>query len=162
MIIAGVSLILLNMSLNEVHLGYSSKDKYVSFELDSDFVGPVFLYYELSGFWGNYRTFVESKDDFVFSSTFAKYNCEASKFQEDVGMVRPGDGDFARLVARSDAGQSNEGTVLRPCGMVALTFFMDEYKLIYESRDHAVISLDQSDLSWLSDDDVLREKLVTS
>eukprot|EP00746_Dinoflagellata_sp_MGD_P121210 gnl/MRDRNA2_/MRDRNA2_56457_c0_seq1.p1 gnl/MRDRNA2_/MRDRNA2_56457_c0~~gnl/MRDRNA2_/MRDRNA2_56457_c0_seq1.p1 ORF type:complete len:597 (-),score=87.71 gnl/MRDRNA2_/MRDRNA2_56457_c0_seq1:19-1686(-) len=155
MIALGISFLIMDANLQDIRLEYSSKDKLIRFDLENDMAGPVFLYYELSGFYGNYRSFVESKDDFVFSSTFAKYNCEMSKFKDDVGFVRPDDTAFERLVEKTS-------TELRPCGMVALTFFMDEYSLVYESGDNALVTLDESDISWLSDDDILDSKMVTS
>eukprot|EP00904_Undaria_pinnatifida_P002098 jgi/Undpi1/1188/HiC_scaffold_10.g04650.m1 len=95
----------------------------ISFDVGEDISGPVYVYYELSNFYQNHATYVESVDqDQLLGST----------------STSSVDDNCTPLVYNGSA-------VLHPCGLIANTLFNDIFTV---TSNHV---MDETDIAWDSD-----------
>jgi len=144
--IGGV-LVSASTAMFERRIAYKAGDSALDLQLESDVEGPVHISYVLHGFFANNKAYVESKDNFLIGSMASKYTCQGSKSQADVQWRRGGDEDYLRLL---HAGE------FRPCGLVAMSMFFDEYKLVNLDTNETV-SLDRGDLALAADADIFKD-----
>lgn len=82
----------------------------ISMEVPADMKSPVLLYYELTGFYQNYRAYSVSRDELQL-----------------MGQPLSEQSDWAKLYCQPLVKLGN--LTLNPCGLVANTFFNDVIKL---------------------------------
>mmetsp|Transcript_150623 Transcript_150623/g.280778 ORF Transcript_150623/g.280778 Transcript_150623/m.280778 type:complete len:283 (-) Transcript_150623:107-955(-) len=120
------------------------------FSLEEDMRNKVFLWYELQGMHVNQKRFIESRDGDIAGGFPTRYSCDSAETIEQVRWRRPGDDDFYALLGNSS---------FRPCGLIALAMFADEFKL--ETIDGVEMRLDQSGLA-LPGEDAIYDRTVAS
>lgn len=146
----GAAVLALSSSSKEHHIVYSPEENSTTFTLEEDMPAPVYMYYELNNWYGNYRKFGESRDNFLVGTSLMRYACDDAETQADVQEIRTKDPYFQKIVSAS--GEEN----LRPCGLVALAMFTDKYVL---DQDGSQVELDSSDIAWPKDIDYLSKKM---
>lgn len=180
----GVVHVAIQRSIFELAVAYDHSTQRHDFTLNSDWPGPVFVYYELDNFHAPYRTFVESKDHFIVGSGFSKYNCKGAESRAHALRIRPGDEMFATLTeGKAMSGIQNKtaegvlkrladsdpsmlaNSMIRPCGFAAFSVFLDRFELYRTanaSESNAKeerLLLDETDLALDGDRELFRKKI---
>jgi len=104
---------------------------------------PVFLYYQLEGFYQNHRRYVKSRDDFQLEGT------EQSSFPVVESDVEPASSHACNPWVIVD------GLVQYPCGLVARSVFNDSFHLFQKTTEgnFEPLQMDESAaaIAWDSD-----------
>ena len=90
--------------------------------LEDDIDAPVFVYYQLDGFFQNSRRYLKSKetDQLTGDDINAHDNCEPAETNKEMG--------FSSTQKALDGNTVlNQNDIAVPCGLVAKTFFNDEF-----------------------------------
>jgi len=103
----------------------------ITFNIDKDFSGPLYVYYEMSNFYQNHRRYVNSKDSTQLAGT--QISSETT------------------LATSCITSYKNGSQIINPCGLIANSFFNDVIYLTSNKSTPSSISLDESDISWPSD-----------
>lgn len=100
----------------------------ITFELEKDFLGSVYMYYGLSNFYQNHRRYVKSRDDDqLLGKLEIQPSSDCDPFARD-GQNRP----------------------IAPCGAIANSLFNDTLQLIWNDQNSAVPLLNYN-IAWPSD-----------
>ncbi|XP_013382591.1 cell cycle control protein 50A [Lingula anatina] len=109
----------------------------ISFELEEDFVGEVYMYYALTNFYQNHRRYVKSRDDNQLlgeSVPTLNADCKPFRYENDTTDIQQG--PYA------------------PCGAIANSLFSDSLTLSYNGADNTTntpVPLLNTGLVWESD-----------
>lgn len=95
----------------------------LTFNIEEDMDGPVYLYYQLENFYQNHRRYVKSRSD--------------SQLRGDI----LGEGDLSDC----DPLKERDGKILSPCGLIAQSFFNDVITVTSGE------TLDETGIAWKSD-----------
>ncbi|OAD77697.1 hypothetical protein PHYBLDRAFT_164593 [Phycomyces blakesleeanus NRRL 1555(-)] len=113
----------------------------IDFTVPSTMTGPVFMYYRLTNFYQNRRQYIKSYDadqllGKAISSSTAQSNCDP-------------------------AGQTEEGLIVYPCGLIANSMFNDTFSNITQiDGDNAVLyEFSSTNVAWPTDTE--KYKLTT-
>lgn len=117
----------------------------ITFNVAKKMESPVMLYYQLNNFYQNHRRYVKSK-----SST--QLNGEVLTTEE-----LKNSGDCDPIYTMKDLGKEttydgteiSENAPANPCGLIAKSFFNDEYKLL--TNDDKEIDIDETNIAWEAD-----------
>ena len=90
--------------------------------LEDDIDSPVFVYYQLDGFFQNSRRYLKSKetDQLTGDDIKAHDNCEPAETNKEMGFS-------STQKALDDNTVLNPNDIAVPCGLVAKTFFNDRF-----------------------------------
>jgi hypothetical protein len=117
-----------------IGMNYNANDNCtISFEAPRDMKPPILIYYELTNFYQNHRSYSKSRDDFQLA-----------------GQV--GNQDSLQAVA-CDPLNKLDDIILNPCGMIANTFFNDKFNLVPGAVDDKGVNLTmlEEGIAWTSD-----------
>lgn len=104
----------------------------IPFELVSEFIGKVYMYYGLTNFYQNHRRYVKSRDDTQLLGQLSKIvssDCEPFAYDEEDKLP------------------------IAPCGAIANSLFSDELTL-YSSKHNTPVPLLKTGIAWPSDKDI--------
>lgn len=157
-----------NRQYQRVNVGQT---KYVTFDVQKDMEGPIFLYYQLENFYQNHRRYVKSRDDEQLRGTDSyvkgKNNDMSAAFNADTDMNSVRNNDFSSCsplampnnVESSSCqwnstslhdGRSIPCKIQWPCGLIAGSFFNDVFEL-WNQSDVAPLAWSETDIAWESD-----------
>lgn len=106
----------------------------IPFELTSEFVGNVYMYYGLTNFYQNHRRYVKSRDDAQLLGQLSpepSTDCAPFAYDETNGTKTP----------------------IAPCGAIANSLFSDELTLFSKKHDDLVPLL-KTGIAWPSDKNI--------
>lgn len=150
--------ILLTVSVEEVVVKYSHRHMQQAWKLDKDLKGPVYVMYELPTMYLNHKSAVIGKDAFLWKSFLVnENNCRNAETTQDVYERRFGDELFLGMVNGSVYDVSLP-TDFRPCGLVAIAMFTDEFRLF--DGTGSSVTMDQTDLALKKDQDIYEKKIL--
>mmetsp|Transcript_11431 Transcript_11431/g.26426 ORF Transcript_11431/g.26426 Transcript_11431/m.26426 type:complete len:280 (-) Transcript_11431:75-914(-) len=129
----------------------------ITFTLDEDFSGDVVVWYELPEMYVNQKRYIENKPGPIWDNIMAKYTCEDAETIDDFRYRR---GDDTAFMTQVEQAATASGGKVHPCGLVSLSMFTDRYELSRVDPDTAVIELDESDLSFESEDFFWEDRLL--
>ena len=116
----------------------------VNLEVMEDMKGPVYLFYEIFGFYINHKEFVRSK---IFSSLRNENDddseylkCEGAQFMYQVKE----DGIYKTV---NDSPLKNNSLAI-PCGLYAKYRFTDEFKIHNKSNENNLIEYSSKGISY--------------
>lgn len=109
----------------------------VQFDIDRDFSGPLYVYYQLTNFYQNHRRYVTSRDT----------NQLAGEQSSEDELKNAG-------CSQEYLAPDMDHVILNPCGLIANSFFTDVFFLT--SAPKSDMELDESGIAWESD----KEKFV--
>ncbi|XP_065348535.1 cell cycle control protein 50A isoform X2 [Cloeon dipterum] len=101
----------------------------ITFTLDKDFAGKVYMYYGLTNFYQNHRRYVKSRDD-----------------SQLLGRLNPKPSSDCNPFTTTNA---NDTRAIAPCGAIANSLFNDEIELI--SVKLGPVKLLNTGIAWPSD-----------
>lgn len=151
--VLGILLAVYTAEVKEARIRYD--DKCTTFNTNCPVVltvedkleAPVYIYYMLKGFNQNHRKYVTSKDEDqlkgkarTISELAESDSCEVYVKNEDASQTVSVDGP--NLVADEP---------LIPCGLIAATYFNDEFSI--KDPDGNAISISDAGIAWDSDDE---------
>eukprot|EP00981_Chlorochromonas_danica_P001856 scaffold386_cov174-Ochromonas_danica.AAC.30 len=109
----------------------------VTFNVDDDVTGPIYVYYELRNFYQNHRRYVSSVD---YTQMSGQSVSETTLDSTCVDKVK------------------NGSLLLNPCGLIANSYFTDVFSLDSTASSPAnTFDLDESGITWKSDDDKFKQ-----
>ena len=125
MIILGIVLLVYSSKIKTAEVDYTDCNinlycnKKITIEDDID--APVFIYYQLDGFYQNARRYIRSKEiDQLTGDDIKKHdNCEPAEKNKDMG--------FPANKTALDGSDLDDNSFAIPCGLMAKTFFNDSY-----------------------------------
>ena len=149
-IILGIVLLVYSNKVHTAELDYTdcaldaTCTKTITLEEDID--SPVFVYYQLIGFFQNSRRYVKSKeiDQLTGDDIKAHDNCEPAETNEQMALPY----GLKALDGTSDLTLTNTAV---PCGLMAKTFFNDTYKLKINEVDKEI---DETNIAFDKDKDL--------
>ncbi|KAJ1568520.1 hypothetical protein HK405_000994, partial [Cladochytrium tenue] len=120
----------------------------ITFTIDSDMEGPVFMYYRLTNFYQNHRRYVKS-----FDLNQLKNNLGLSSVSTNCNpLSTPGqasDGSYPWVTSFDSQAQ------IYPCGLIANSYFNDDISDLYSvNKSGSTYSFSQSGIAWSADSSV--------
>mmetsp|Transcript_12255 Transcript_12255/g.23261 ORF Transcript_12255/g.23261 Transcript_12255/m.23261 type:complete len:205 (-) Transcript_12255:490-1104(-) len=118
-------------------------------EIDlEDMEEPVLLYYELTGFYQNYRLYIKSR-------SFDQLKGEDLSKDELVECKPAVTAREMDVYMTLDNSKLDSGDVANPCGLVAKSYFNDTFSL---ARLNETYDISEEGIAWESDLDLLYER----
>ena len=145
-IILGIVLLVISSKVKSVEYDYTNcnMDKICTrnIPIDKDIDGPVFIYYQLDGFYQNSRRYVKSKslDQLTNQDLEDKGDCEPAVYNSEMG--------FGDRKAWDNSSDLVPGKIAVPCGLIAKTFFNDTYTFY---RNNELLEVNEHDISFEKD-----------
>eukprot|EP00746_Dinoflagellata_sp_MGD_P012334 gnl/MRDRNA2_/MRDRNA2_126262_c0_seq1.p1 gnl/MRDRNA2_/MRDRNA2_126262_c0~~gnl/MRDRNA2_/MRDRNA2_126262_c0_seq1.p1 ORF type:complete len:357 (+),score=60.43 gnl/MRDRNA2_/MRDRNA2_126262_c0_seq1:141-1211(+) len=155
--------------VKELVIEYGINDEFIDFEVTEDMTGEVFFYYSLSGFYGNYRNYVENRENLIVGSALMKYRCKGEgapaqtldhalklrngvKTPEKFADLQTFANFTTNVINDGDGAPESapDGQTLFPCGLVAFSMFADEYSL-YNVEAEEKVPMNFDNIAWSSD-----------
>lgn len=157
--------------VQEEVLEYGTSDKSKEFTIKEDMTSDVFFYYGLDNFYGNYRNFVENREDKVVPSTLMRYKCNQALTIDDAERMRTSPQNFEDIGKYLTPDALHPGNIdsvtgeqqeMYPCGLVALSMFLDEYSLykVAGEGEFQEVALNTSGIAWESDMKIFNEEFL--
>ena len=112
---------------------YSTCNCTLNFNLSTDYVAPVYIYYGLGNFYQNHRRYVKSRDDNQLLGqimTTSTINSDCSPYA-----------------------YNNYSLIYAPCGAIANSLFNDDFNVVFNNNSVSV-PLIRTGIAWTSDKDV--------
>jgi len=126
------------------------------FRVDQDIFEDIMVHYELPNVMMNHKSFVESKDPRAMYKALSSASCSKADSLRWLDWRRGSDVDFtARMHQVAESG-------IRPCGLVALSFFTDQFELYSSSMNTSSwepVQVDSSDLALPADSEAYEGKI---
>jgi len=128
---AGVGMVMLASNILEVQVPYTLSDTSIEFTIERDLTAPVYVFYDLANMALNHKSIVKSKDDDLYSAFFPVKCTGAEEDDFDEVAARRGAWDpvFHKLMEASRHRNPAFRDAFKPCGLMSLAMFMDEYEL---------------------------------
>ena len=121
----------------------------INITLDEDIDSPVFVYYQLDGFFQNSRRYVKSKNvKQLMGETDSTDDCDPVETNEKTGFIFSLDNKLL-----------NQSANAIPCGLMAKTFFNDTFNF---SIDNEKIDVDISDIAFEKDKELYGKNINIS
>ena len=152
-IILGIVLLVYSAKVHSVEVDYtdcklddSTSPCIRTITLEEDIDAPVFVYYQLIGFFQNSRRYVKSKetDQLTGDDINAHDNCEPAETNSEMGFPN----DKKAIDETTNLIGSN---IAVPCGLMAKTFFTDSFDFTINSIPTEV---DQTNIAFAKDKDL--------
>ena len=152
-IILGIVLLVYSAKVHSVEVDYtdcklddSTSPCTRTITLEEDIDAPVFVYYQLIGFFQNSRRYVKSKetDQLTGDDINAHDNCEPAETNSEMG--------FPNVQQAIDRTTTLIGSnIAVPCGLMAKTYFTDSFD--FKIND-ASTDVDQTNIAFAKDKDL--------
>ena len=124
-IILGIILLIYSNKVKSAEVEYTDCDLNINCDkkiaIEDDIDAPVFVYYQLNGFFQNSRRYVKSKeiDQLTGDDITIHENCEPAEKNKDMG--------FPNNKKALDGSDLDDNSFAVPCGLMAKTFFNDTF-----------------------------------
>ena len=124
-IILGIILLIYSNKVKSAEVEYTDCDLNINCDkkitIEDDIDAPVFVYYQLNGFFQNSRRYVKSKeiDQLTGDDITIHENCEPAEKNKDMG--------FPSNKKALDVSDLDDNSFAVPCGLMAKTFFNDTF-----------------------------------
>jgi len=145
-IILGIVLLVYSNKVKSAEVEYTdctlNEECHKSITLEDDIDSPVFVYYQLDGFFQNSRRYVKSKetDQLTGDDISAHDDCEPAERNKDMG--------FSENKLAIDNTTLDPNAIAIPCGLMAKTFFNDSFKFKNGSKD---LPVDETNIAFGKD-----------
>lgn len=150
-----IAALLLSTSVSDIVVPYTEGLTEKEFDVGEALTGPVHVKYELPNVLLNHKTAVAGKDSFVWTPfMMGEYQCDSAETLQDASWRRP-EAQFQAML--SGGGSSQLPNLFRPCGLVALAMFTDDFTL---ERDGATVEMKQTELTLPKDDEIYEKKIL--
>ena len=146
-IILGIVLLVYSNKVKSAKIDYTdcalgqNCNKHITLEEDID--SPVFVYYQLDGFYQNSRRYVKSKetDQLTGDDITAHKNCEPAEKNSEMGFA-------SDQLALDGSTTLDPNSTAVPCGLMAKTFFNDTFKF---NINNNLLPVDETNIAFAKD-----------
>jgi preprotein translocase subunit SecG len=150
-IVLGIVLLVYSNKVHSAELDYTDcaldTSCTKSLTLEEDIDSPVFVYYQLNGFFQNSRRYVKSKetDQLTGDDINAHDNCEPAEKNSEMGLP------YGATAIDDSHSTLPDNNIAVPCGLIAKTYFNDTFtfKIGLDNVD-----IDQSNIAFAKDKDL--------
>ena len=117
-------------------------------KLEKDIKGPVYVYYQLTNFYQNHRSYVKSRS---YDQTRGNY-LEPKKMTDCDPIMLVGDLADKQRISVSGKKMNKEWPAI-PCGLIAKSIFNDHFTFWKKESDTKKVNqtIDITDIAWESD-----------
>ena len=155
-IVLGIIILVFSNKIEEISYRYDEecKDKAdctITLKVNNKMDPNIMVYYQLDGFYQNHRRYVKSKSDDQLNGKDISY--EAMKDSQDCDPVITNK-DMGKTKSVLDNKDLKEDDVAIPCGLIAKSYFNDNFKdWKYKDKfgDIQVINVNEKDIAWKAD-----------
>ena len=156
-IVLGIIILIFSNKIEEVSYRYDEVCKgksecQITLKIKNNMEKDIMVYYQLNGFYQNHRRYFKSKSDDQLNGKDITY--EAMKDSQDCDpVITNKDMEKTKSITNKDL---QEKDVAIPCGLIAKSFFNDNYKkweLLskFEDDNHEIINVNESNIAWKAD-----------
>jgi preprotein translocase subunit SecG len=150
-LVLGIVLLIYSNKVKSVELDYTdcgiTQNCIRQINIDEKIDGPVFVYYQLNGFFQNSRRYVKSKniDQLQGNEISDKEDCSPAVYNKDMDL-----GDKTAM----DGSDLVPDAVAIPCGLMAKTFFNDTYSFSINGEN---LYVNEKDITFEKDRDLFKK-----
>ena len=154
-IILGIVLLVYSNKIKSVELDYTNCGTTNlcnrTINIDENIDGPVFVYYQLDGFFQNSRRYLKSKnmDQLQGKEISDKDDCSPAIYNKDM--------DFGDKTSLNNTALSPNDVAI-PCGLMAKTFFNDTYDF---SINGEPLFVNETEITFAKDRDLYKKNYNT-
>jgi hypothetical protein len=114
--------------------------------IKEDISKPVYVYYQLDGFFQNSRRYVKSKEvaQLTGDKPYSKENCDPVETNEEMGFSN-------ETKSMNNETYLNPSDIAIPCGLMAKTFFNDNFSFFIKEEEVEEIVVDQKNIAFDKD-----------
>ena len=154
-IVLGIIILVFSNKIEEISHRYDEECKgksicQIKLKVEKDMEKNIMVYYQLDGFYQNHRRYVKSKSDDQLNGKDISF--EAMKDSQDCDPV----------ITNKEMGKTEsitgatlaENDVAIPCGLIAKSFFNDnfrDWKIIDSFGDISTLKVDETNIAWKAD-----------
>ena len=154
-IVLGIIILIFSNKIEEISLRYDEKCTgettcTIKLKVEKNMEKNIMVYYQLDGFYQNHRRYVKSKSDDQLNGKDISF--EAMKDSQDCDPV----------ITNKEMGKTEsitgatlaENDVAIPCGLIAKSFFNDnfrDWKIIDSFGDISTLKVDETNIAWKAD-----------
>ena len=157
-IVLGIIILIFSNKIEEVSYRYDEVCKgksecQITLKIKNYMEKDIMVYYQLNGFYQNHRRYVKSKSDDQLNGKDITY--EAMKDSQDCDPVITNK-DMEKTISITNK-ELQEKDVAIPCGLIAKSFFNDNYKKwellskFEDDNNHEIINVNESNIAWKAD-----------
>jgi hypothetical protein len=154
----GVALIAINANIVEVTQRYDNLAVCstlpgtctVKFTIDKDMEQPIFLYYEIENFYQNHRRYINSRSSTQLAGESATSSSDIKTLEDACSPVVTNSEMGKTVGADGTTALASTSAIAIPCGLIAKSFFNDEYTL-YKADGTTQVTIDETNIAWPSD-----------
>ena len=156
-IILGIVLLVYSKKVHSTEIRYDNECDLNStctkiFKLEENIDKPVFVYYQLDGFYQNSRRYLKSKNiDQLRGIKETTEDCEPCQKIKDM--------DLPNLIAADNNSILNDSFSAIPCGLMAKTFFNDTFEF---TINNSSVLVDESNIAFDKDRDLYKKNFDLS
>ena len=156
-LVLGIILLVYSNKVKTVELDYTDCNDETpcirQIKIDEKIDGPVFVYYQLNGFFQNSRRYVKSKniDQLQGNEISDTEDCSPAIYNKDM--------DLNELKAIDQQTPLDPDAVAVPCGLMAKTFFNDTYAF---KINNAPLDVKETDITFEKDRDLFKKNYSLS
>ena len=155
-IILGIILLVYSNKVHSSELEYTdcplNSTCHLNITIQEKIDKPVFVYYQLDGFYQNSRRYLKSKNiDQLRGNKDDTEDCEPCQKNKDM--------DLPSLLALDNKTTLNENASAIPCGLMAKTFFNDTFEFSINSSS---LLVDETNIAFDKDRDLFKKNLDKS
>jgi hypothetical protein len=153
-IILGIILLAFSSKVKSVEIRYDEncgtyKKCIIQRKIEEKIEKPVFIYYQLDGFFQNSRRYLQSKNrDQLRGKKDTVSDCKPVETNKELGFTTSYNG-----------GSLDPNDHAIPCGLVAKSFFNDTYEI---KINNEVVEIDETDISFAKDRDLYKQNIDLS
>ena len=159
-IVLGIIILIYSNQIEEVSYRYDEKCKTekasdnsceIELKIENDMEPKIMIYYQLNGFYQNHRRYVKSKSDAQLSGK--DISLEEMKDSQDCDPAVTNEDMDKKMSIGANPVQLNPKDVAIPCGLIAKSYFNDDFKEWKIIRDNNEITLEPNckDIAWKAD-----------
>ena len=157
-IILGIVLLVYSKKVHSTELDYTDCELNVlcskNFTINEKIDKPVFIYYQLDGFYQNSRRYLKSKNiDQLRGKKNDVEDCEPCQKNKEMDLP-----SFLALDGKTNLSEHEDENAI-PCGLMAKTFFNDTYNF---TINNSSITVDEKNIAFDKDRDLYKKNIDES
>ena len=158
----GIIILIYSNTIQEISLRYDNLNNctkipsicHLNITIEKKMKQPIMVYYQLNKFYQNHRRYVKSKSDKQLNGI--SFTLKEMKNTGDCAPAETNAEMNKQFVYNTNI-ELDPNELAIPCGLIAKSFFNDEYKLFKkntENNELIQISIDETDIAWQADKDI--------
>ena len=157
----GIIILIYSNTIEEYSIRYDNLDNCndnikicnITIKINKKMKQPVMVYYQLNKFYQNHRRYVKSKSDKQLNGK--SFSLKEMKNSGDCAPAET-NSEMNKIFVYNSTTELNPDDLAIPCGLIAKSFFDDDYALYKNNGDSEEnrIEIDEKDIAWQADKDI--------